>query len=68
MCDEQLRPDEELTRMIAEKLLEEGLIPDRRLDAIRGKILGGTASEGDWRGWVFTAGAEDANGEVSTDA
>ena len=44
MCDEKLPPDEELTKIIVGKLLAEGLIPERRSDAITNSILAGTAS------------------------
>jgi|CXWL01.1.fsa_nt_gi hypothetical protein len=68
MCDEKLPPDEELTKIIVGKLLAEGLIPERRSDAITNSILAGTASEGDWRSWVYTAQVENEREEVEVNA
>lgn len=55
MCDEKLPPDEVLALTIVEKLLTEGLIPERRSDAIKASILAGSATEGDWRLWLYSA-------------
>jgi hypothetical protein len=68
MCDEKLRPDGQLAKTIVEKLLEEGLIPEGRVDAIQGKLLAGTASEGDWRLWLYAAEADNVRGEVEANA
>lgn len=68
MCDEKLPPDEELAKIIVGKLLAEGLIPERRSDAITNSILAGTASEGDWRIWVYTAQVENEREEVEVNA
>ena len=68
MCDENLRPDEDLAKIIVGKLLAEGLIPERRSDAIAKSILAGTASEGDWRSWVYTAQVDNEREEVEANA
>lgn len=55
MPDKKLSPDAILANKIVNRLTTEQLIPDARKEQVLAKILGGTASEGDWRLWVFTA-------------
>ncbi len=67
MFDEYVPPDEALAKKIVANLLDEGLIPERRKEQIISKLLSGTASEGDWRSWVYTAHVDSEREEVDDD-
>ena len=45
-------PDEELAALIAERLIEGGLIDEDRRDEVSGRIAAGTATPEDWRFWI----------------
>ena len=68
MCNEKLSPANELSKSIVEKLLEEGLIPERRKEAVGRGLLAGSASEGDWRGWIYSAEVDNEREEADVDA
>lgn len=68
MGTEKPSPADELARAAVEKLLEEGLIPERRKDAVTKGLSTGSATEGDWRSWIFSAEVDNEREEVDGDA
>lgn len=58
MCEETQSPAEQLADITLKRLVEAGLIADRRLDSIKTKLLSGDASEQDWRIWILGSRAE----------
>ena len=63
MGTEKLTPDQDLAEKMLAKLVAEGLIPENRQATVRSKLLAGTASEGDWRSWVYSAQIADESDE-----
>lgn len=61
MCEEAQSPAEQLADITLKRLVEAGLVADRRLDSIKTKLLSGDAREQDWRIWILgsRAGSED---------
>ena len=61
-----MSPDEELASLIADRLVENGLIDAARRDEVSAKIAAGTATREEWQLWVElgpavrTEGAGDA--------
>jgi len=64
MKDESISPSDKLADLIVERLGSEGLIPKRRYESVKAKLLGGDASEADWRLWVYSALGESSDEEV----
>ena len=58
MCEEAQSPAEQLADITLERLVEAGLVADRRLDSIKAKLLSGDAREQDWRIWILGSRAE----------
>ena len=58
MCEEAQSPAEQLADITLERLVEAGLVADRRLDSIKTKLLSGDAREQDWRIWILGSRAE----------
>ena len=58
MCEEAQSPAEQLADITLERLVEAGLVADRRLDSIKTKLLSGDAREQDWRIWLLGSRAE----------
>lgn len=53
-------PAQELANLIVENLGNESLIPKRRYESVRAKLLNGNASEADWRLWIYAALGENS--------
>ena len=58
MCEETQSPAEQLADITVKRLVEAGLVADRRLDSIKAKLLSGDAREQDWRIWILGSRAE----------
>ena len=58
MCEEAQTPAEQLADITLKRLVEAGLVADRRLDSIKTKLLSGDAREQDWRIWLLGSRAE----------
>ena len=58
MCEEAQSPAEQLADITLNRLVEAGLIADRRSDSIKSKLLSGDAREQDWRIWILGSLAE----------
>ena len=58
MCEETQSPAEQLADITVKRLVEAGLVADRRLDSIKTKLLSGDAREQDWRIWLLGSRAE----------
>ncbi|MBX3282063.1 MAG: hypothetical protein KF756_06250 [Acidobacteria bacterium] len=58
MCEEAQSPAEQLADITLKRLVEAGLVADRRLDSIKTKLLSGDAREQDWRIWLLGSRAE----------
>ncbi|QQS33041.1 MAG: hypothetical protein IPM50_00195 [Acidobacteriota bacterium] len=58
MCEEAKSPAEQLAGITLKRLVEAGLVADRRLDSIKSKLLSGDAREQDWRIWILGSRAE----------
>ena len=58
MCEETQSPAEQLADITVKRLVEAGLVADRRLDSIKTKLLSGDAREQDWRIWILGSRAE----------
>lgn len=66
MGTEKLAPDQNLAEKMLDKLIAEGLIPESRRGTVGAKLLAGTATEGDWRSWVYSAQiAEESEEEIA---
>lgn len=63
MCEETQSPAEQLADIALKRLVEAGLIADRRLDSIKSKLLSGDAREQDWRIWILGSRAESQDQE-----
>ena len=48
-------PSEKLADLVVAKLEAQGLIPAARVEEVRGKITGGSASRDDWQLWIELA-------------
>ena len=47
-----MSPDEELASLIANRLVEHGLVESDRRDEVAAKVAAGTATPEDWRLWI----------------
>ena len=47
-----MTPDEELASLIADRLVENGLIAADRRDEVSAKIAAGTATQEEWQLWI----------------
>ena len=67
MPEENAPPDVVLTNKTFDALVAAGLVPPARKETVIAKLLSGTASEGDWRLWVYAAqmGGEDEEVEAN---
>lgn len=63
MCEEAQSPAEQLADITLKRLVEAGLIADRRLASIKSKLLSGDAREQDWRIWILGSRSENQGEE-----
>ena len=57
-------PSEKLADLVVEKLEAQGLIPAARVEEVRGKIAGGSASRDDWQLWIELAQEKQTSEET----
>jgi hypothetical protein len=59
-----MSPDEELAALIANRLVENGLISPERYDEVAEQIAAGKATVEDWRFWIEMGPAGQTEGAI----